>query len=46
LENKRKILEVLVEELAHHEGADGSIQHKLKLHDIYSKIISGTMKWK
>jgi hypothetical protein len=44
LDDKVTILHVLVEELAHEKGADGSNEHKSQIHNIYCSIITSGLK--
>jgi hypothetical protein len=45
LDSKKTLLDVLVEEIAHVAGRDGSMEHKCKLHEIYTAIVSKALNW-
>jgi len=45
LQNKVELLKTIIEEVAHNSGGDGSFQHKIAMHEMYSKVIAAQAGW-
>lgn len=44
LDDRTATLQVLVEEIAHRKGPDGSLAHKTEIHAIYAKIVNSLVQ--